>query len=195
MFLSALPAKAWQVIDFDVNSDIEMDRRYDFIIDVKFADTNYLNYPGSTLKPLARLLVKYRLNPRFGENCGKFINYEYLWYGSGHAVGCRRVHELDIPPTYVGAIRINPSVLVSTNSNAISGAIARLALDLRLKNCVLTAVFLPKDVFEFVTNDLSRFNFFASAQSGTQTIILRMYSNPLYKNPESLTGTLYFAPK
>lgn len=101
VFLSNVPLPAKSIEQsFDINSDWEMDRRYDWIIDVKVIDTNYLGYPGSKLKPLTRLLISYRLNPRFGDTAGKFIKYEELWYQLGRTIGCRRLHNLDIPVTY-----------------------------------------------------------------------------------------------
>ncbi len=186
-----LPLRAAEQ-NFDINSDWEMDRRYDWVINIKVIDSNYLGYPGSKLKSLTKLAVSYRLNPRFGEEAGKFVKYEDLWYHDGHAIGCRRLNELDIPATYEGAIRIIPSTAASSNSGAISGGIVRLLLDIGLKNCVLNAVFIPRDAYGTIINDLTRFNFSSTVQVGTTPIKIPLYSNPLYTNPVTFTDTLYF---
>lgn len=192
--IAALPAMAFDQ-NFDINNDWEMDRRYDWVIDVKVIDTNYLNYSGSKLNPLTKLLISYRLNPRFGETAGKVITYEELWYQVGTTIGCRRLHDLNIPATYQGSVRIIPSPAALKNSGAISGVIVRLLLDIALKNCMLSAVFIPRDVFYEVENDLSRFNFYSSNNipaTATKSLAIPVYSNPLFANPLTYTDIIYY---
>lgn len=176
-------------LTFDVNSDVEMDLRYDWTIDAKVIDSNYLSYPGSKLKPITKLLISYRMNPRFIEipAAGKHIDYEELWYQAGQAIGCRRLHTPDIPETYQGAIRIMPSAATARNCGAVSGAIARLFLDLGLQNCVLSAVYIPLDIFTPVVDDLSRFHFYTNLSPDIKPLSLRLCSNPL-----SLTQVLFY---
>jgi hypothetical protein len=167
---------------FDIGNDYEMDRRYDWTMDVKVTSAkNYLSYSGSTLKPLTKLLISYKMNPRFSKTPTPFIEYEELWFQQGRAIGCRRLHNLDIPATYQGAIRIIPSTDASENSAAISGAIPRLVLDLALRNCVISMLFVPKDIFQDVIDGLSRHNFYPSTNmvGGGATIHLIFSSNPL----------------
>jgi hypothetical protein len=169
-------------LDFDINSDYEMDRRYDWTMDVKVTNAkNYLNYAGSRLKPLVKLSISYRMNPRFSKAPTKFIDYEELWYQEGRAVGCRRLHNLDIPGTYQGALRVVPSPDADEHSEAVSGAIPRLVLDLALRNCVISMLFVPKDIFYNTISGLSRYNFYQSTSgaAGATSIHLLFVSNPL----------------
>jgi hypothetical protein len=192
LLLSSLSPFAWaNSSDFDINSDAEMDLRYDWVITVKVDNSNYLSYPKSTLKPLTKLQITYRLNPRFIANiptAGQNINYEELWYHSSQVVGSRRLHELSIPPTYQGAVRIVPSPAVVDNHGAIAGAIVRMTLDVVLQNCKMSIAFVPTSVFAEVVDDLSRFRFGTSqGTSNSEPILLQLYSNPL-----KLTQLLFY---
>jgi hypothetical protein len=178
-------------INFDINSDVEMDLRYDWVINVKVNNSNYLSYPGSTLKPLTKLKISYRLNPRFIADiptAGQYTDYEELWYHSTQIVGCRRLHDLTIPTGYQGAIRIVPSAAVSTSDGAIAGAIVRLLLDVVLQNCKLSTSYVPASVFSLVVDDLSHFHFGTNQSiSFGEPISIQLYSNPL-----SLSQTLFY---
>jgi hypothetical protein len=164
-----------------------MDRRFDWLIDCKIDSAIYLDYPGSKLKPVIKMSVTYRVNPRFGDNYGKAVKYEELWFSQGKVIGCRRQHNLDIPETYQGAIRFFPTASAPFKASTISGAMAHLVLDTGLKNVVLNVVFLPIDVFYDVVNDMSSYNFH-SGSSGAPAgpIRFQVCSNPLQLS-DSLT--------
>jgi len=183
ILLIVFGGKAWAGdTPFDVNSDTEMDLRYDWTVDVKVNNTNYLGYPGSKLKPITKLQISYRINPRFEiPDAGKHIAYEELWYQGSQPIGCRRLHMLNIPATYQGTIRIVPSASTANNCGAISGAIVRLLVDLGLRGCVLTVTFIPANVFTPVADDLSRFHFYSNTNidTGDNNLSLRLYSNPI----------------
>ena len=50
--LSIWSSAAWaDNNNFNVNDDMQMDLRYDWIVNATINDSNYLAYPGSTLKP------------------------------------------------------------------------------------------------------------------------------------------------
>lgn len=166
---------------FDLESLWEIDQRFDWVIDVRVRDSNYLSYAGSKLKPLTKLSISYRLNPRYGENAGKPIKYEELWYHNGRTIGCRRCNNLDIPSPCRGAIRITPCSEATHNVSAISGGIARLTLDVALQHLVLDAIFIPTAVFQPVLDDLARFNFLPTAVDvvNTQPILVRFFTDPL----------------
>lgn len=178
-------------LTFDVNSDVEMDLRYDWVINVKVENSNYLSYPGSTLKPLTKLQISFRLNPRFIANiptAGQYIDYEELWYQATQVVGSRRLHDLSLPNSYQGAIRIVPSLSASKNDGAVAGAIVRLLLDVALLNCKLSSAYVPADIFDLVVADLSRFHFSANQRIDiSDPVSLRLYSNPL-----NLGQTLFY---
>jgi hypothetical protein len=178
-------------LNFDVNDIIEMDLRYDWVIDIKVSEGDYLNYTGCKLNPLKKLIVSYHINPRLSDISGKFIKYEELWFYNGHAVGCRRLHDLNIPSSYQGAIRVIPSTATLKNSAPVGGAIVRLILDTGLCNCPLSAVFLPQDNFQDVINGLSRYNYYSSTNSdlsASRSLPVYIYSNPL-----GLVDTIYFS--
>ncbi len=190
--LSIVPPQAVASnITFDINSDAEMDLRYDWIINVKVNATNYLSYPASTLKPLTQLQISYRLNPRFIADiptAGQYINYEELWYHSTQVVGSRRFHDLSLPNSYQGAIRIVPSASASVNDGAVAGGIVRLLLDIALQNCKLSCTYVPASIFDLVVEDLARFHFGTNQRIDiSEPISLQLYSNPL-----SLYQTLYY---
>ncbi len=178
-------------LNFDINDLIEMDYRYDWVIDIKVSEGDYLNYAGCKLNPLKKLIVSYHINPRFGDISGKFIKYEELWFYKGHAVGCRRLHDLDIPNSYQGAIRVIPSSAALKNSAPIGGAIVRLILDTGLCNCPLSAIFLPQDTFQDIIKGLSRYNYYSSANSDLS--ISRSLPVYIYSNPLGLMDTIYFS--
>src|SRR5262249_32653393 len=80
-FFASPRAWAVNVEEFDISSDYEMDRRFDWTITVKTTiDNAALNYPTSTLKPLAKLSCEYRLCPRLSpDGVPKPMHYEDLF--------------------------------------------------------------------------------------------------------------------
>ena len=173
---AAQVAEARSVEEFDIASDAEMDRRFDWTITVKTTiDNKALNYPSSTLKPLAVLSAAYRMAPRFSKDGNaETYPYEDLWYHEGRAIGCRLYHRLNTPQYYQGAIRIVPSKDASQSPAAIANAIVRLMLDIGLRKCVLTVVFVPRDIFHEVQDNLTKFGFFPNQG----TIPLFLFSDP-----------------
>lgn len=190
VLLQPLRAQAFGVDEFDISSDYEMDRRFDWTITVKtIARPNILNYPTSSLKSMSKLAVRYRLTPRLNPDpAAKSVDYEDLWYHEARAIGCRRYHSLDLPFGYQGAIRIEPSADANGASGAIANAIARLFLDVGVRKCLVTVAFVPKDIFGEVQDQLGNLGF--SNPGGTD---LGAGAIPLYlfSNPKQVVSTLY----
>lgn len=196
LLFATVPIQAWAISNsFDVNSDAQIDLRYDYSMDIIVNNSNYLSYPDSTLKPLTQLLITYRINPRFKTiaNAGQHLNYEELWYNEGQVVGSRRLALLNIPATYQGAIRVVPSSTDSSNDKPVANAIVRLLLDLGLKYCPLNGAFVPTDIFEPVINDMPDNHFKTTPpppSNNGKRLAITIYSNPMgsYK-------TLFYVPK
>jgi hypothetical protein len=171
------PARAVNPEQFDIGSDAEMDRRFDWTITVKTTiDNAALNYPTSTLKPMSKLYTEYRLTPRLcPDGLAHPNHYEDLYYHEGKPIGCRLFNRLNIPQNYQGAIRIVPSKDASESTAAIANAISRLCLDIGVRKAVLTVVFVPADIFSEVKNSLSQFGFYTT-QGGP--IPLFLFSDP-----------------
>ncbi len=192
----SLPLSAQATVDdverFNISDDYEMDRRFDWTITVKTTPTpNVLNYASATLKPMSRLYVDYRMTPRLNvENKKQPISYEEVWFHEQHAVGCRRYHILDLPAGYQGAIRVVPTPGAIANGGAVANCIARLALDVGLRKCIVTVVFVPQDIFEQVSSHLTDFGFSLGEDNSGQAVPLFLFSDPA-----GLKSTLYLRGK
>jgi len=176
------------VEEFDIASDYEMDRRYDWTITIKVSiRDNFLNYQTSKLRPLNKLSIEYRLAPRLNNGIQKALAYEDLWYHENRAIGCRRYHSINLPRSYQGAIRIRPSEDASKSDGAIANAIARLLLDVGLQEGVVSIVFVPKDIFAGVQIQLCKLGFTHSPSSSSAISLF------LFSDPASARKTLYFS--
>src|SRR5262249_16720335 len=171
------PARAVNPEQFDISSDAEMDRRFDWTITVKTSiDNAALNYPTSTLKPMSKLSAEYRLTPRLNsDGLAHPMPYEDLYYHEGKPIGCRLFNRLNIPQNYQGAIRIVPSKDASESTAAIANAISRLCLDVGVRKAVLTVVFVPANIFNDVKDSLTQFGFW---QTEGGPIPLFLFSDP-----------------
>ena len=185
-FFACPLARAANPEEFDIASDYEMDRRFDWTITVKTTiDNAALNYKTSTLRPLAKLSCEYRLTPRLNQDgIAHPTHYEDLFYHEGKAIGCRMYNRLNIPQNYQGAIRVVPSRDASASPAAIANAISRLLLDIGIKKAVLTVVFVPRDIFNDVKDSLSQFGFFPIAGGPVPLF--------LFSDPYGLRINLYY---
>lgn len=149
--------------DEDDFSESTINQRYDWVIN---ADTtsmkDFLKYPGSGLHPASKIKVRYRLTPRLGREHISYapVAYEELWYHECRPIGCRKTHTLDLPSGQQGIILFSPGNEIGSNHCSVANAAVRLILDAGLKQAMVSAVFVPIEIFEQVKSDLGQFNFF-----------------------------------
>jgi hypothetical protein len=181
---------------FDVNSDAQIDLRYDYSLDIIINNSNYLSYPNSTLKPLTQLQITYRINPRFKTipNAGQHLPYEELWYHIDQVVGSRRLSALNIPASLQGVIRVVPSSIDSSNDKPVANAILRLFLDLSLIKCSINDAFVPTDIFQPVVNDMPDNHFLLNPPPPPANPTLRTLQLTIDSNPMGSFHTVYYKP-
>lgn len=148
--------------------------------------------PGSKLRPITNLRVSYRKTTRVSldEEDLKTRVYEDLWYHEGKAMGSHRLNKLNIDRNKRGAIYVRTTPDASTEPRAVAHAIVRLLLQSMLKDSILTAVIVPRDMFREVVSELGHFGFFAEVEgaesSGIQT---SMY---ITSNPPGMDLYMYY---
>lgn len=156
----------------------------DWIIYVDVAKQKQLfSNPGSKLKPITNVRVSWRKTTRVcaDEEELKPRPYEDLWYHDGKAIGSHRLNKLTIDRNKRGAIYVRTTGDVSAEPRAVAHAIVRLLLQSMLKESILTAVIVPRDMFREVVAELGHFGFFAEVEGAeTSGIQTSMYvtSNP-----------------
>jgi hypothetical protein len=178
---------------FNVNDDKQIDLYFDFSMDILVKNSNYLSYPGSTLKPLTQILVTYRLNPlRFKKipNSGQHLFYEEIWYHIEQVVGSHRQNNLDIPLGSQGIIRVLFSEGLPNNDKAVADAIVRLLLDLGLKNCYMNGAFIPTVAYQTVISDMPPIHFFFNPPPNIPQA--QQISLTLLPNPTGPAKTVYY---
>jgi len=153
------------------------------------------NNPGSKLKPMTNIRVSYRKTTRSaqeGEETTPKI-YEDLWYHNGRAMGSHRFRKLGIDRSKRGAIYVRTTDDATLEPRAVANAIVRLTIELMVKDSILTAVVVPRDMFREVMTELAHFGFVVEAEgtvtTGVQTNLF------LTSNPKGEDAYLYYRKK
>jgi hypothetical protein len=139
--------------------------------------SHYMNYEGSSLKPLTKIAVSFRwFSPppeSRAENEHSRV-YEDFWYHKGSLLGSRFRNRLSLPRESAGAIVIGKNALTPDNARCVTNAIVRLALDLHFQKLVLDEVYVPLSQYDAVVANLGMYRFYAdenTPESGKQMSI------------------------
>lgn len=179
-----LIAAAILVSSPQVSSQDSAIRDYDWIVEAQTEELkDYLNFPGSNLKPIFKAAVTYKsLDPKAH---AQPVKYEDLFYRSCDAIGCRRYHTFDITSGDGVAIRISTKSQPAKPEEACAAAniIVRLLLDSYLNGNSVPSVLLPYPIFNQVISDLHRENFYSAGEAPPDqpvfsSIILELRSEP-----------------
>lgn len=124
---------------------------------------NYLNYPGTKLRPMAKVQVHFRSYPHeYNRPPSTNILYEELWYHNDVPIGLRRYNQISIPTQCDGAIVVCPGDAASDElqrASAITDAIVRLVVDAQFRNALTGLVLVPSADYDNVAEGLSRYKF------------------------------------
>lgn len=185
MLLSFIPVKpalaAANEGDFG-ETNLNINNDWIIYVDVERKKQLFSN-PGSKLGPITNLRVSWRKTTRVSadEEDLKTRVYEDLWYHNGKAIGSHRLNKLTIERNKRGAIYVRSTADASAEPRAVANAIIRVFTQSLLKESIVTAVIVPRDMFREVAAELGHFGFFAEVE-GVETpgIQTSMYvtSNP-----------------
>lgn len=170
--------------DADNYTDAYLDKLNDWIVYVDCKNLkHYLDYPTSGMKPITNMKIIYRIVPKNQQKDAdpRPVRYEDLWYHLGVATGQKRYNRLGLPVDRLGCVIFNRTDDVYDQSRAVANVIVRMVLDIDLRNCVLTDVIVPKEMYDSVASDLGQFRFFARnelAGDAGQQLLIHLLSNP-----------------
>jgi len=165
----------------DINPDLVdeyLQSYFDWAMFMGLQNTDqFLNYPGSQLRPLTRVRVNFRSFPRGKENDNTPATlYEDFWYHEDVPIGLRRRNELDIQEDQSGAIIVGP---VDDNAvGAVTNALIRLLVELDIKQAPINVVLVPREKYYQIGTELARYSFFPKidvAEGPQLCIHLRSY--------------------
>jgi hypothetical protein len=118
--------------------------------------TNYLDFPGSTFKPMVKVTISYcTVN---GNDLGEETLYETLWYCGANPVGCRRYRDFDVKA--LDRLYVYATVSSAAEIGACSNAFVRLLLDATLNRNAITAIEVPSDFLAAFVDQLEEENFY-----------------------------------
>jgi hypothetical protein len=139
--------------------------------------SHYMNYEGSSLKPLTKVAVSYRWFSPPAESRAENEHsriYEDFWYHKGSLLGSRFRNRLSLPPDSAGAIVIGKNTLTPDNARCLTNAIVRLALDLHFQKLVVDVVYVPLPQYDAVVANMGMYRFYQdenTPESGKQMSI------------------------
>jgi hypothetical protein len=163
-------------------SDSSLDRRYDWaaFLDMQ-SMPDYLNYPGSQLRPITNVKINFRTCQRTSGQTqinGFTRPYEDLWYHESTPIGCRRYRNSLIDGNRTGVIIVGPSV-EPEKSQTLANALVRLLVDFEIRDLNIAMIVVPKSIYERLSDNLSRYGFQPNiGYQGGQQISLHLASNP-----------------
>lgn len=117
---------------------------------------NYLNYNGSTLKPVTKVSITLR------QGKGPTELYEELFYHDGKALGMHRKNVGFVRPDQaeVGTIILGGELTSAADFPvAAVNALARLLIDFQLRRLVPAAVVVPRSAYESVFAEMQHYGF------------------------------------
>ncbi len=156
MFFYASPAKAYIQEEPD---EKRLRSANDWILHVDVTRlSNYFKNNGSKLFPVINVHVKCIVPGDSRHHQPQ--TYEDLWYHNGEIIGCHRVNKLPFGNFKLGTIIVNRTDEAASESAAIANALARLTLDLKLKQSTISAISVPNECFNQVCIDLGRYGFY-----------------------------------
>lgn len=160
----ALPASVDQPTDF---SNPWMDLRFDWTVTLRLKPLErYLKFPASRLDSILMMEAKYRINPRLAPHReDKAYPLEIMWYQRGNVVGCRRLGNLDIKPTWQGAILVPPGEgkPIAEHMNAVAHEVVRLLLEVSSRQGIVVTVLAPPEMVVPLCDALGKYSFYRTA--------------------------------
>jgi hypothetical protein len=134
---------------------------YDALIYVKSQEVkDYLDYPGSPLKPIVKVTVSLQ-NAQDGV-LGEQLLYEDLWYRGPNAIGCRRYRDFELPPKALIYIYLNASSPIEMGGAA--NTLVRLLVEALLNRDALSGVEVSPDLLQPLVDQFQQDNFYTQAQ-------------------------------
>lgn len=171
-----------------VHSQSQFVREYDWIIEIETEELpQFLNYPGSTLKPMLKAAVSYSqtASAAAGVIPKKAIRYQDFYYKACTPLGSRRFQTFGIPPGDGTAIRLKHKLSPGSSYETCAGAnaIVRILLDAYVNGNPVATVLVPASSFNMVVQELHRENFYATSDAPPDepvfsSIVLRLESEP-----------------
>ncbi|MBX9695428.1 MAG: hypothetical protein K2Z81_23790 [Cyanobacteria bacterium] len=122
------------------------------------APTRNLKYKGCKLTKVSEVTVNFKLRKR-NRVWDDYQPYEKLWFSNGTAIGCRRLHTLDIPVDSNGSFVIIPTKDVDGHLSALAHAIVRLYVDVHLRPATTMHITCPRESCERFAVELGALNF------------------------------------
>jgi len=120
--------------------------------------SNYFKYNGSRLFPVIN--VRVRCIEAGDSKLHQAQTYEDLWYHNGQIIGSHRVNKLPFGEFKLGTIIVRRTGEAASETAAIANALARLTLDLKLKQSTISAISVPNECFNQVCIELGRYGFY-----------------------------------
>ncbi|HEY9786687.1 MAG TPA: hypothetical protein V6D17_14895, partial [Candidatus Obscuribacterales bacterium] len=161
----------------------ELGRSYDWIIQVQTEPlANFLDFPGSRLRPMVKAKVTYR---KADATSAQPIAYEDLFYHYWNALGMRRYRSLALGTGDQVAIRVSHKNNRASNAetSAAANAILRVFVDAYLKGNSVANIIVPAESMPQIIDELSKARFYpgqppAPDEPVYSSIVLRLESNP-----------------
>ncbi|MBI4533030.1 MAG: hypothetical protein HY711_03705 [Candidatus Melainabacteria bacterium] len=184
----AMAVRALFACPLVVQAQSQSVREYEWIIEIQTEELpQFLNYPGSTLKPMVKATISYSQTTPAGLSVipNKAIRYEDFYYKACTPLGCKRLRTFGIPPGDGTAIRLKHKLSPGSSWEACAGAnaIVRILLDAYLNGNPVATVLVPASSFSMVVQELHRENFYAAADAPPDepvfsSIVLYLESEP-----------------
>jgi hypothetical protein len=143
--------------------DKYLESQFDWAMFLEVQDAqHYLNYEGSSLRPLNKVCVNLRVFPppgerRPGKNPSKV--YEDFWYHNGALIGSRYHQKLPIEQDSLGALVVGKTKGGANSLRAVANAIVRLTLDLHFKQIPISLVLVPSEHYDSIAGYLANYHF------------------------------------
>lgn len=144
-------------------SGIGFGRPSDYLILIETdEDKSEFNYPGSIIGPVVKAKVSYSQPNK--EEKEPPVDYETLWYHEWQALGCRRLHTLDIP---VGnqitlEVRHRYGLVQMAEAQAAANAILRLYVDAFAQRNCISSIIVPDESISLIANEMGHAGFYVA---------------------------------
>lgn len=122
--------------------------------------TNYLNYPGSSLRGLTDVKVYYLPKTPTAVFSDPGQHYEDFWFHTGKVLGSRRFTAIKIMPGSMGLIVVQPSDGSSADTRATADAIMRVLVEVAASRGSIMEVIVPLSIYPQLASELNQFRFY-----------------------------------
>jgi hypothetical protein len=164
-----------------------------------------LDFPNSKLQPFIEAKINFEQAMAQDDALGEddpdedtkeipSTHYEDIFYGGGHLLGLKRLHQLAIRPGTAGKIEIDEfkSAARAEEASAASNAIVRLFLDALRRGAALKFVEVDENSFDLLVSQLNMYGFRPANVQPEQPVralfILNVRSSSSNKTEDLLYG-------